>query len=109
MTASRYRSDSILTESIIRGKNQLIAVDSQQLAQVQKQYSEAMRDSNNIRNAIMMTDNEFARFQVIAKDEMEKERKLKQKVSHFANLKSEVETLRSKLLSLQETHGKFKN
>ncbi|KAH8286139.1 hypothetical protein KR054_003225 [Drosophila jambulina] len=103
VTASRYRAESILTESIIRGKNQVIAVDSQQLAQVQKQYSDTMRDSNNIRNAIMTTDNEFARFQAISKDEMEKERKLKQKVSHFANLKSEVETLRRKLISLQET------
>ncbi|KAH8258805.1 hypothetical protein KR038_009819 [Drosophila bunnanda] len=103
VTASRYRPESILTESIIRGRNQLIAVDSQQLAQVQKQYSDAMRESNNIRNAITTTDNEFARFQATAKEEMEKERKLKQKVSHFDNLKSEVEVLRRRLASLQET------
>ncbi|XP_020816234.1 structural maintenance of chromosomes protein 5 [Drosophila serrata] len=102
VTASRYRSESILTESIIHGKNQLIAVDSQQLAQVQKQYTDAMRESNNIRNAIIRTDNEFARFQATAKDELEKEKKLKQKVSHFDNLKSEVELLRRRLASLQE-------
>ncbi|KAH8360388.1 hypothetical protein KR200_003851 [Drosophila serrata] len=102
VTASRYRSESILTESIIHGKNQLIAVDSQQLAQVQKQYTDAMRESNNIRNAIITTDNEFARFQATAKDELEKEKKLKQKVSHFDNLKSEVELLRRRLASLQE-------
>ncbi|KAH8322040.1 hypothetical protein KR059_000920 [Drosophila kikkawai] len=103
VTASRYRADSILTESIIRGKNQLIAVDSQQLAQVQKQYSAAMRESNNIRNAINTTDNEFARFQALARDEQEKEKKLKQKISHFDNLKSEVENLQRKLDSLQTT------
>ncbi|XP_017034528.2 structural maintenance of chromosomes protein 5 [Drosophila kikkawai] len=103
VTASRYRADSILTESIIRGKNQLIAVDSQQLAQVQKQYSVAMRESNNIRNAINTTDNEFARFQALARDEQEKEKKLKQKISHFDNLKSEVENLQRKLDSLQTT------
>ncbi|XP_016959600.1 structural maintenance of chromosomes protein 5 [Drosophila biarmipes] len=103
VTASRYRSDTILTESTIRGKNQLITVDSQQLAQVMKQCSEAVRESDHIRNAITKTDNEFERLQAVTKDEQDKKRKLDQKLSHFNNLKSEVETLRRKLESLQKS------
>jgi len=106
VTASRYRSDTILTESTIRGKNQLITVDSQQLAQVMKQCSEAVRESDSIRNAITKTDNEFERLQAVTKDEQDKKRKLDQKLSHFTNLKSEVETLRRKLEILQKNDGK---
>ncbi|XP_017072488.1 structural maintenance of chromosomes protein 5 [Drosophila eugracilis] len=101
VTASRYRSDTILTESTIRGKNQLITVDSQQLEQVKKLCFEAVKESDKIRNAISQTDNEFERLQDVTKDEQEKKRKLDQKITHFNNLKSEVETLRRKLEILQ--------
>ncbi|XP_016987937.1 structural maintenance of chromosomes protein 5 [Drosophila rhopaloa] len=102
VTASRYRSDTILTESTIRGKNQLITVDAQQLAQEMRKYSEAVRESDNIKNAITMTDNEFERLQTVTKEEQDKKRKLDQKLTHFNNLKNEVETLERKLKILQK-------
>ncbi|XP_017042443.2 LOW QUALITY PROTEIN: structural maintenance of chromosomes protein 5 [Drosophila ficusphila] len=105
VTASRYRSDTILTESTIRGKNQLIAVDSQQLAQITKQCVEAIKESDNIKNAITRTDNEFERLQGLTKEEQEKKRKLDQKLSHFNNLKNEIELLMRRLESLQKSDG----
>ncbi|XP_039487674.1 structural maintenance of chromosomes protein 5 [Drosophila santomea] len=104
VTASRYRSDTILTESTIRAKNQLITVDAQQLALVMKQCSEAVRESDSIKNAITKTDNEFERLQTVAKDEQEKRRKLDQKITHFNNLKMEIETLKKKLKALQSNN-----
>ncbi|EDV52678.2 structural maintenance of chromosomes protein 5 [Drosophila erecta] len=104
VTASRYRSDTILTESTIRARNQLITVDSQQLALVMKQCSEAVRESDSIKNAITKTDNEFERLQTLARDEQEKRRKLDQKITHFNSLKIEVETLRRKLEALQNNN-----
>ncbi|EDV40819.1 uncharacterized protein Dana_GF23727 [Drosophila ananassae] len=103
VTASRYRSDSILTESTIRGKNQLIAVDAQQLAAVRKMHSDALKECDKLKNAITMTDNEFERIQIIAKEEQEKKKKLEQKVSYFNNLKNEVDTLINKLNTLRKT------
>nr|AAQ22436.1 RE65864p [Drosophila melanogaster] len=103
VTASRYRSDTILTESSIRAKNQLITVDSQQLALVMKQCSEAVKESDSIKNAITQTDNEFERLQAVAKDEQEKRRKLDQKIAHFNSLKTEIETLQKKLEALRNS------
>ncbi|EDW44387.1 structural maintenance of chromosomes protein 5 [Drosophila sechellia] len=103
VTASRYRSDTILTESSIRAKNQLITVDSQQLALVMKQCSEAVKESDSIKNAITQTDNEFERLQAVAHDEQEKRRKLDQKIAHFNSLKIEIETLQKKLEALRNS------
>ncbi|XP_017128145.1 structural maintenance of chromosomes protein 5 [Drosophila elegans] len=102
VTASRYRSETILTESTIHGKKQLITVDAQQLEQMKKHYTEAVKDSNKIKNAITMTDNEFERLQTVTRDEQDKKRKLDQKLAHFNNLKNEVETLGRKLQILQK-------
>ncbi|KAI8041284.1 structural maintenance of chromosomes protein 5 [Drosophila gunungcola] len=111
VTASRYRSETILTESTIHGKKQLITVDAQQLEQMKKHYTEAVKDSNKIKNAITMTDNEFERLQTVTRDEQDKKRKLDQKLTHFNNLKNEVETLGRKLQILQKDDalGDLKN
>ncbi|XP_017101542.2 structural maintenance of chromosomes protein 5 [Drosophila bipectinata] len=103
VTTSRYRSDCILTESVIRGKNLLIAVDAQQLATVRKLHSQAVKEGDKLKNAMTMADNEFERIQIVIKDEQEKKKKLDQKVSYFNNLRSEVETLMEKLNSLRKT------
>ncbi|KAH8259548.1 hypothetical protein KR026_006182 [Drosophila bipectinata] len=103
VTTSRYRSDCILTESVIRGKNLLIAVDAQQLATVRKLHSQAVKEGDKLKNAMTMADNEFERIQIVIKDEQEKKKKLDHKVSYFNNLRSEVETLMEKLNSLRKT------
>lgn len=68
-------------------------------------HSDALKECDKLKNAITMTDNEFERIQIIAKEEQEKKKKLEQKVSYFNNLKNEVDTLINKLNTLRKTDG----
>ncbi|KAH8295721.1 hypothetical protein KR018_005816 [Drosophila ironensis] len=103
VTTSRYRSDVIITETTIQGKNQLIAVDTQQLAKVRQLCSDATKQCDKLRNAITAADNEFERFQGIARERFEKKSKLEHKIKHFNSLQSEIEVLKKKLEELKNT------
>ncbi|XP_034659399.1 structural maintenance of chromosomes protein 5 [Drosophila subobscura] len=102
VTTSRYRSDSILTESTIRGKNQLIAVDTQQLEALQRQYTEVVAQRDRLRNAITLLDAEFERLQANRKEMAEKKQTVEQKLSYFNQLEGDIEKLVKRFQRLEE-------
>ncbi|XP_017141834.1 structural maintenance of chromosomes protein 5 [Drosophila miranda] len=103
VTTSRYRPDTILTESTIRGKNQLIAVDSEQLEALKRQYSEVVGQRDRLRNAITLLDAEFERLQANRKEVAEKKQTVEQKLSYINQLKGEIEKLLKRFERLEET------
>ncbi|XP_060660787.1 structural maintenance of chromosomes protein 5 [Drosophila nasuta] len=103
VTASRYRSDLILTESTIQRKNQLITLDSKQLAALQDRYNNSISERNQLRNKLVEVDNEFERLQATTKEEVEKKRKIEQKLNYFENLENEVKKLNDKILNINRS------
>ncbi|KAH8396756.1 hypothetical protein KR215_003906, partial [Drosophila sulfurigaster] len=103
VTTSRYRSDLILTESTIQRRNQLITLDSKQLAALQERYNNSISERNQLRNKLVEVDNEFERLQATTKEEVEKKRKIDQKLNYFENLENEVKKLNDKILNINRS------
>ncbi|XP_041448109.1 structural maintenance of chromosomes protein 5 isoform X2 [Drosophila obscura] len=103
ITTSRYRPDLMLTESSIQGKNQLIAVDTQQLEALQRQYSEVVVQRDRLRNAITLLDSDFERLQANRKEIAEKKQTVEHKLSYVNQIKGEIENLLKKFQRLNET------
>ncbi|KAH8370365.1 hypothetical protein KR093_003157, partial [Drosophila rubida] len=103
VTASRYRSDLILTESTIHSKNQLITVDTKQLAELKARYTNSISERNQLRNKIVEIDNEFARLQETKRIEVDNKRKIDQKLEYFKNLENEVKKHNDKLVIVKRS------
>ncbi|KAH8299636.1 hypothetical protein KR044_003821, partial [Drosophila immigrans] len=103
VTASRYRSDLILTESTIKRKNQLATLDSKQLAALKERYNNSISERNQLRNKLVEVDNEFDRLQVTTKEKVEKKRKIEQKLAYYENLEKEVKKLKDNIVTINKS------
>ncbi|EDV90246.1 GH23715 [Drosophila grimshawi] len=103
VTTSRYRPDSILTESTVRRKNQLISLDSTQLTSLKERYSKLIYEKDKIRNNLREIDSEIDRLQIVFREEGEKKRKIEQKLTHYGNLETDVKKLQMKVDNLNKS------
>ncbi|EDW19752.2 uncharacterized protein Dmoj_GI11335 [Drosophila mojavensis] len=101
--SSRYRSDLMLTENIIKKKNQLISLDLKQMNSLKERHAKAILEKDKIRNTLKDIDNEFDRLQIVLRQEGDEKKKIEQKLSHFSNLTDEIKKLQSKVNTVNQS------
>ncbi|ALC44295.1 Smc5 [Drosophila busckii] len=101
--ASRYRSDLLLTESTIHGKNQLICQHPKQLMMLRERHAKSVNEKDQLKNNLGRIDSEFERLQIILRDEGDKKKKVEQKLGYYDNIQKDVKKLMEKANNLKNS------